>query len=144
MQKNEFLHRHADIMDEKLKYDVYLIRNKGMHHFLLLENKKRRVCFRVELTVDWGKAIFLHSDHEGALRSEDHRGQIEITLDNILGIGEQIICDYNEEYKLLEQNCQEFCNTYLIRLGLSGYITYSLIARLVMAIIAILNGLRRN
>ena len=140
--KNDFLHRYSDILDEKLKYDVYLIRREGIHHFLVLQEEGGKGCFRVELAQKWGKTIFLHSDYKGTLKSEDCQGHIEMTLNEILEVGKQIIRDYNEEYKLLEQNCQEFCNTYLIRLGLSGYITYSFIARLGIAIVTVWNAIR--
>ena len=140
--RNDFLRRHADIMDKLLKYDVYLIRNEGVHHFLILQSEEKQACIRVELTQECGKTIFLHSDYKGTLKSEDHRGQIEMTLKNVLDIGKQIIRDYKEEYKLLEQNCQEFCNTYLIKLGLNGYITYSFLVKVGMAVVVIWNGIR--
>ena len=139
--KNDFLCRHSDILDEKLKYYVYLIRGEGIHHFLVLQEEGGKGCFRVELTQEWGRTIFLHSDYKGTLKSEDLQGHIEMTLNEILEVGKQIIREYNEECKLLEQNCQEFCNTYLIRLGFSGYITYSFIARIGIAIVTVWNGI---
>ena len=68
--ENDFLHRHSDILDEKLKYDVYLIRGKGIiHHFLVLQEEGGKGCFRVELMQQWmGKAIFLYSDFKGTLK----------------------------------------------------------------------------
>ena len=136
--RSEFLRQYSDIMDKPLKYDVYLIRNEGVHHFLVLQSEGRQACIRVELTHECGKTIFLYSDYKGTLKTEDHRGQIEMTLQNMLDIGKQIIHDYKEEYQLLEQNCQEFCNTYLIQLGLNGY---SFIARVRIAIAIVWNGI---
>ena len=127
--KQKLLQKYSDIMHRRLKYDVYLIRNEGIHHFLVLHYKERQVSIRLELTQEWGKTIFLQSDYKGTLRDEDHQGEIENTLDNIFSIGSQIIRDYKEEYQLFHQNCQEFCNEYLQQLGLSGYITHSLMAR---------------
>lgn len=125
----EFLHQHSTIMNEQLAYDVYLIRNEGLHHFLIIQCKEKQVCIRLELTQQWGKTIFLHSNYNGTLKDEDRQGKIHKTLGSILNTGRQIIRDYKEEYQLFHQNCQEFCNTYLRQLGLSGYITHSLMAR---------------
>ena len=127
--REKLLQKYSDIMHRQLKYDVYLIRNEGIHHFLVLHYKERQVSIRLELTQEWGKTIFLQSDYKGTLRDEDHQGEIENTLNNIFSIGSQIICDYKEQYQLLHQNCQEFCSAYLKRLGLSGYITHSLMVR---------------
>ena len=139
----EFLLQHSGIMNQPLAYDVYLIRNEGIHHFLVMRCKEKQVCIRLELTQKWGKTIFLHSNYNHTLKDEDNQGEIHKTLDGILNAGRQIICDYKEEYQLLNQNCQEFCNTYLRQLGLRGYITHSLVARIGLALLEWWNG-RRN
>ena len=86
--------------DEMLEYDVYLIRNEGLHHFLVMRSKRGQVCVRVELTVGfWGKAVFQHSNYKGKLDDKDYQGRVVTTLDNILSIGRHIIdMKYNNEY----------------------------------------------
>ena len=137
----EFLRQHSAIMNKQLAYDVYLIRNEGIHHFLIIWCKEKQVCIRLELTQEGGKTIFLHSNYNRTLKDEDHQGKIHKTLDSILNTGRQIIHDYKEEYQLFHQNCQEFCNTYLRQLGLRGYITHSLIARAGWAFLKWWNGI---
>lgn len=125
----QFLKRHSDKLYKRLQYDVYLIK-EGIHHLLVLHSKEGSVRVRIELTQDAGKAVFKYCDYEGRLSDKDYQGRIEITLDNILSSGRQIVNEeYNKVYDVLEQNCQEFCNKFLQRHGLNTYITDSAIAR---------------
>ena len=55
--KTDLFYWHSSILDEKLKYDVYLIKGEEIHYFLVMQEEGGKGCFWVELTRVQGKEV---------------------------------------------------------------------------------------
>lgn len=129
-------------IDEKNRWDVYLIKRQNnqdsLHHFLVLREQLTNHCRKIELTTyssiltvaaGMAKATFLHTEYEGShfeLSRNTYKGTIIINQYLIDRYGREIVeNDFDGKYSVMGNNCQEFCNKFLQKVGLQGYTTTS-------------------
>ena len=114
---------YGAVIEETLEYDVFVHRSTltdNFHHKIVLKAKQYKLGY---VTVELGKndnysqivaQSLVYQGDEGDL---EFKGSVTATLRQLADIAMEILVEMGE-YRLAGNNCQNFCNKFLERVGL--------------------------
>ena len=118
--------RYSDVLDERLVYRVFVHRTTiegytgNFHHRIVLCDSSEKYGF---VTLELGKNVTYSQVapkcqvYQGEREDLEFKGTVEATMRELANVAIDILREMGD-YRLIGNNCQNFCNTFLARIDL--------------------------
>ena len=115
--------RYSDVLDERLVYRVFVHRTTidgNFHHRIVLCDSSEKYEF---VTLELGKNETYSQVapkcqvYQGEREDLEFKGTVEATMRELANVAIDILREMGD-YRLIGNNCQNFCNTFLARIDL--------------------------